>query len=53
MRASACLLPGHFASERFALDRWPRLLARQFPDIEVWASRQERDPVRWVEGIRG
>jgi dinuclear metal center YbgI/SA1388 family protein len=44
------LLPGHFASERFALDTLAALLARQFPDIEVWASRQERDPLQWVGG---
>ncbi len=41
------LLPGHFASERFALECLAEVLARQFPEIEVWASRQERDPLRW------
>jgi dinuclear metal center YbgI/SA1388 family protein len=42
------LLPGHFASERFALESLSETLARQFPQLEVWASRQERDPIRWV-----
>lgn len=41
------LLPGHFASERFAMEGLAETLARQFPDIEVWASRAERDPVLW------
>jgi putative NIF3 family GTP cyclohydrolase 1 type 2 len=42
------LLPGHFASERFAVEELAGILARQFPELEVWASREERDPVRWV-----
>lgn len=41
------LLPGHFASERFAMDCLAGLLAEQFPDVEVWASRNERDPLQW------
>jgi dinuclear metal center YbgI/SA1388 family protein len=41
------LLPGHFASERFAMDCLAEVLGEQFPDVEVWASRQERDPLRW------
>jgi dinuclear metal center YbgI/SA1388 family protein len=43
------ILPGHFASERFAVEALADVLARQFPDAEVWASRQERDPLRWIE----
>ncbi len=42
------LLPGHFASERFAVECLAEVLARQFPQLEVWASRQERDPMRWA-----
>ena len=42
------LLPGHFASERFAVECLAEVLARQFPELEVWASRQERDPLRWI-----
>ncbi|MCE5266502.1 MAG: Nif3-like dinuclear metal center hexameric protein [Planctomycetaceae bacterium] len=42
------LLPGHFASERFALECLAEVLGRQFPGVDVWASRQERDPLRWV-----
>ena len=43
----ALVMPGHFASERFAVECLADVLARQFPELEVWASRQERDPVRW------
>ena len=43
------LLPGHFASERFAVEELAGLLGRQFPEVQVWASRQERDPLEWIE----
>jgi dinuclear metal center YbgI/SA1388 family protein len=42
------LLPGHYASERFALEHWAAWLAQQFPDLEVWPSRRESDPLRWT-----
>jgi len=41
------LLPGHFASERFAVVALADLLGRQFPELVVWSSREERDPLRW------
>ena len=44
----ALILPGHFASERFAVECLASVLAEQFPRVEVWASRQERDPIGWV-----
>jgi dinuclear metal center YbgI/SA1388 family protein len=40
------LLPGHFASERFAVECLAEVLARQFPDVQVWPSRTESDPIR-------
>jgi dinuclear metal center YbgI/SA1388 family protein len=40
------LLPGHFASERFAMERLAQLLACRFPEVEVWTSRREKDPVK-------
>lgn len=52
-RGIALLLPGHFASERFAVEELAKLLGNQFPDIETWASRRERDPVEWVERGEG
>jgi dinuclear metal center YbgI/SA1388 family protein len=39
------LLPGHFASERFALDCLAEVLAEQFPDLTIWLSRWEKDPI--------
>jgi dinuclear metal center YbgI/SA1388 family protein len=42
------LLPGHYASERFAVECLADVLARRFPDVEVWASRAERDPLKWI-----
>ena len=40
------ILPGHFASERFALHSLADYLSEQFSDIETWASTTERDPLR-------
>jgi GTP cyclohydrolase I len=45
-RRVALLLPGHFASERFAVERLAELLAAQFPSLVVWPSAEERDPIR-------
>ncbi len=42
------LLPGHFASERFALDALAEVLAGRFPDLTVWSSRREHDPIAWL-----
>jgi dinuclear metal center YbgI/SA1388 family protein len=44
----ALLLPGHFASERFAVERLAIVLVDRFPDLHVWASREERDPLQWL-----
>jgi dinuclear metal center YbgI/SA1388 family protein len=41
------LLPGHFASERFAVECLAEVLREQFPTVEIWASRRERDPINW------
>jgi len=42
------VLPGHFASERFAVEYLAGVLSQRFPDVEVWASRDERDPLQWI-----
>jgi dinuclear metal center YbgI/SA1388 family protein len=42
------LLPGHYASERFALEVLARQLQDQFAALTVWASRKERDPLQWM-----
>jgi len=44
----ALLLPGHHASERFAVEELAEVLGGEFPGLDVWASRDERDPLRWV-----
>lgn len=44
----AMLLLGHYASERFAVEQLASILASQFPNFAVWASRNESDPLKWV-----
>lgn len=41
----ACLIPGHYATERPGVEMLARRLAEAFPTITVWASRVERDPM--------
>jgi dinuclear metal center YbgI/SA1388 family protein len=41
-------LPGHYATERFALEELADRLRAQWPDLDVSASRREQDPVQWV-----
>lgn len=41
------MLVGHFASERFAVERLATSLGRSFSDCEVWASRDEAEPLFW------
>lgn len=43
----ALLLPGHYASERFAVESLAERIGAQFSELKVWASRDERDPLRW------
>jgi dinuclear metal center YbgI/SA1388 family protein len=42
------VLAGHFASERFAVEQLADVLAAKFTQLEVWASRQEKDPLHWL-----
>jgi dinuclear metal center YbgI/SA1388 family protein len=42
------LLPGHHASERVGVEALASRLQQQWPDLTVWASQRERDPVTWV-----
>lgn len=44
----ALLLPGHYASERFAVETLADVLSRDFPQLECWASQDERDPLAWL-----
>jgi dinuclear metal center YbgI/SA1388 family protein len=45
-RGVRVVLAGHFASERFALLSLADYLMDQLANVEVWASRAERDPIR-------
>ena len=42
------LLPGHYASERFACERLAEVLSKPFPQLKIWPSTTEGDPLRWV-----
>ena len=42
------LLPGHYASERFAVESLAESLGRHFPELVVWASQKEADPLQWI-----
>ena len=44
----ALVLPGHYATERPAVERLADLLAEEFEGLKVWASRRESDPVNWA-----
>ena len=46
-RGVGLILPGHFASERFAVECLADVLAKKFPTLEVWASTMEQDPLQW------
>lgn len=41
-------LLGHYWSERFAMERLAETLAIEFPEISVWPSRRETDPIHAV-----
>ena len=47
-RGVGLVLPGHFASERFAVLSLAEYLGEQHSGVEVWASRSESDPLRSV-----
>ncbi|HZV05634.1 MAG TPA: Nif3-like dinuclear metal center hexameric protein [Gemmataceae bacterium] len=42
------ILPGHYASERCGIEDLAERLRGQFPQLHVWASMRETDPVQWV-----
>jgi dinuclear metal center YbgI/SA1388 family protein len=41
-------LPGHYASERFAVEMLAEQMQEYFPGIEIQAAAQESDPLRWA-----
>lgn len=42
------VLPGHYPTERPAMENLAELLTLQFSDLDVWASDVEFDPVQWA-----
>jgi putative NIF3 family GTP cyclohydrolase 1 type 2 len=44
-RGVALVVPGHYATERPGVEDLAGRLAQAFPDLTVWASRDERDPL--------
>ena len=47
-RGIGLVLTGHFASERFGVEHLAVVLQQRFPEVTVWASRREADPLRWL-----
>jgi len=47
-RGIGMILAGHFASERFGVERLAELINTQFHDLTVWSCHSERDPIRSV-----
>lgn len=47
-RHIALVLPGHYATERLGVETLADWLAQQFPGLQIWASRRERDPLAIV-----
>lgn len=41
----ALILPGHYATERPAVEVLAEILTNEFRDTKAWASRRERDPL--------
>jgi dinuclear metal center YbgI/SA1388 family protein len=41
-------LLGHYHSERFAMERLAEQLQREFPELSVWPSANEADPIQMV-----
>lgn len=48
----ALLLAGHYATERPGVEHLASLLQQQLPQLHIWASRREKDPVSY-HGIVG
>jgi len=40
------MIPGHYASERFAMERLADRIATRFPDLHCWVSKREQEPVQ-------
>ena len=45
----AVVAVGHHASERFAMEAMAARLAEAVPGLTCWASRDEADPLHWIQ----
>jgi dinuclear metal center YbgI/SA1388 family protein len=43
------VLGGHHGTERPGVEELAERIARTFPDLTVWPSQSERDPLRWIQ----
>jgi dinuclear metal center YbgI/SA1388 family protein len=43
------VVAGHYATERPGVEELAARIARAFPRLSVWPSRDERDPVQWLD----
>lgn len=41
------ILPGHYATERPAMEQMAQMLQQQFPMLKIGASQNETDPLKW------
>jgi len=44
----ALILPGHYATERPGIEELAVRLQKEFPEVKVWASQRERDPIGFI-----
>jgi dinuclear metal center YbgI/SA1388 family protein len=42
------LLPGHYKTERFGIEELALRMHKEWPDLHIWASQRECDPVQYV-----
>jgi dinuclear metal center YbgI/SA1388 family protein len=45
---TALLVVGHYASERFGVERLAEVLQSEFAQLTVWTARSEQDPLRYA-----
>jgi dinuclear metal center YbgI/SA1388 family protein len=45
----ALVLPGHYATERIGVEVLAQRMKEKWPELEIWPSRREKDPVSWIE----
>ena len=41
------VMPGHYASERFAVESLAQMMTQRFPELTITSSQREHDPINW------